>query len=301
MMPGQLPLPEAQGGLPLEENNSLASVPGLHRDISHVHELAQVAEEGMLVAALSSGMAPGMDVKSGSKRKRTQCGKCGEEGHNTRTCKLEYRLTGDASFVFFSFSFSFSYFSFSFPTSLFILTPLPLPLPFPSPPPSETNSEMGSELGGIKFISKKPKKDKKRNSIRKMEKDRPWPSIKTRQAAKAHYPNKLPEKRPCTWCFNRRCGQKRLTKYHCEICKVDLCAIPCFKEFHTEEKVPPRNKGMKKGAPSVSSPAPSPVPSSAPAPASSPAPAPASVPVPVSALTAAPASSPSPIAPPPTS
>ena len=106
--------------------------------------------------------------------------------------------------------------------------------------------EMGSELGSLKFINKKAKKDKKRNSIRKLEKDRPWPSIKTRLAAKSHYPTKLPEKRPCTWCFNRRCGQKKLTKYHCEHCKVDLCAVPCFKEFHTEEKSHARKSSRSK-------------------------------------------------------
>eukprot|EP00009_Paramoeba_aestuarina_P006586 CAMPEP_0201510578 /NCGR_PEP_ID=MMETSP0161_2-20130828/3206_1 /ASSEMBLY_ACC=CAM_ASM_000251 /TAXON_ID=180227 /ORGANISM="Neoparamoeba aestuarina, Strain SoJaBio B1-5/56/2" /LENGTH=227 /DNA_ID=CAMNT_0047905769 /DNA_START=106 /DNA_END=789 /DNA_ORIENTATION=- len=195
-MSGALPLPDGaplQGGLTLEEQASLGSVSSIHRDVSHVHELAQVAEEGMLVASLS-GMPQSLELKSGSKRKRTQCGKCGEEGHNSRTCKLEYqRMSGN-------------------------------------------DNELGSDLSSLKFINKKAKKDKKRNSIRKLEKDRPWPSIKTRLAAKGHYPTKLPDKRPCTWCFNRRCGQKKLTKYHCEPCKVDLCAAPCFKEFHTEEK-----------------------------------------------------------------
>mmetsp|Transcript_22557 Transcript_22557/g.30993 ORF Transcript_22557/g.30993 Transcript_22557/m.30993 type:complete len:198 (-) Transcript_22557:185-778(-) len=137
-------------------------------------------------------------TKSGTKRKRTQCGKCGEEGHNSRTCKVEYCAIamsssgeiGDPSGV------------------------------------GEVNGKMG----------RRSKKDKKKPSMRKIEKDRPWPSLKTRQAAKAHYPSKLPERRPCTWCFNRRCGQKRLTKYHCDPCKVDLCAAPCFKEFHNEGK-----------------------------------------------------------------
>ncbi len=89
---------------------------------------------------------------------------------------------------------------------------------------------------GTNLCKPKSVKERASASIRRREKDRPWPSLKARLAAKKHYPSKLYEKFPCSWCYNRRCGQRKMTKYHCEQCRVDLCAAPCFKEFHTEQK-----------------------------------------------------------------
>lgn len=166
-----------------------------------------LVEVGEVVVPRSEKTTGEKRTASGNKRKPTQCGNCLEFGHNARTCKRE---TVPLDKVIKRKAMSEE-----------------VDVENGSMPPLK---RLRTDGGKVKTKKSGRKKAKKRG-VKKFERERPWPIPKVRMTGQ-HYPHKVEFPRMCTWCFNRR-HQKRQTKYSCPDCKVELCAAPCFEEFHT--------------------------------------------------------------------
>ena len=111
--------------------------------------------------------------------------------------------------------------------------------------------QLGTEMSHNFFAAKA--EQQRRRSVVSPAPPAPKPSSASRLIAQhSHYPENIPPTpkkdkpyRACHVCYQRsvkdRGGQKRIdckrreTRFWCPVCKVPLCATPCFQDFHSRK------------------------------------------------------------------